>query len=145
MDTSEKYVRMCEEAEEIQRKAKLIDNFWFHGRWGVGVGTYWQPCLGCDYEMEKAFYFDGYGIKLSEKLGDMVWLPRQDQLQEMIDFDLVDRDSLLGLADFGGNFFHTDDSISWEQFWLAFVMQEEFNKIWVDEREEWASESIRKE
>ena len=58
------------------------------------------------------------------------WLPRQDQLQEMVkkDGDVVDWQFYHfandGLTDYL-NYFN-----SMEQLWLAFVMKEKHNKTW---------------
>ena len=78
-----------------------------------------------------------------------VWLPRQDQLQEMIKsyykthpsnaFECDD----FGLVEYFYNFCWLEEDRNWdkegittmEQFWLVFVMKEKHNKIW--NGEEW--------
>ena len=61
---------------------------------------------------------------------DFIWLPRQDQLQEMVDLEPI---SLL-LARFRGWFknevIHRKCLDSMEQLWLAFVMFELHGKKW---------------
>ncbi|MCK5236306.1 MAG: hypothetical protein KAR06_04895 [Deltaproteobacteria bacterium] len=69
--------------------------------------------------------------------GDTVWLPRQDQLQEMVSdgdcaYDLFHR------FEIWVNCYDAEISqleLSMEQLWLAFVMKEKYNKVW--KGEEW--------
>ena len=67
MDTSEKYVRMCSEAKEIQRL------------WSFENGDYvFDP----DFEEVQVLLY--YPAK---DISEIIWLPRQDQLQAIcIDF-----------------------------------------------------------
>ena len=60
---------------------------------------------------------------------ESVWLPRQDQLQEMTELSLVDKvgkftdwvwEDVLAKQSFQ----------SMEQLWLAFVMKEKYGKMW---------------
>lgn len=112
MDTSEQYIEMCQRAEEIQ-ELKAIQ----------GIQYSWPLSL-VGINEEGNWYAVGKG-----------WLPRQDQLQEMVKhspydcfFDGVPNDN-------GGekqkieHYFLQFES-SWEQLWLAFVMKEKFGKVW---------------
>ena len=105
MDTSERYIKMCVKAEEIQKLDKDEDNNFYE----------YSPYPNC------------HGHHMP------VWLPRQDQLQEMVVKEeevpnkLSYRFALWTL--FSGNKF-----TSMEQLWLAFVMKEKFNKIWGGEK-----------
>lgn len=110
MDTSKEYIKMCEKAEEIQRSDE--------GLRGESDGIH--------YISDDVFY-------LGER--KCIWLPHQDQLQEM-----VNDDNLTALL---------QDFISWlakqcnlpmhmtsmEQLWLAFVMSEKYQKVW--DGDEW--------
>ena len=124
MDISKQYIKMCESAKEIQKLVQ--DNF---------DGTYGS---------EKDFW--GY----SERKDRLVWLPRQDQLQKML------KDThTLGAIIQGLYWFYepehfcpdTDNEYreckcssigierrkmfeTIEQFTLAFVMDELYNKKW---------------
>lgn len=78
----------------------------------------------------------------------LIWLPRQDQLQEMMKAKyerLVDRDPVdwfcFGIPGYiwSDEFGYGDDNeeigyyrqfISMEQLWLAFVMKEKYDKAW---------------
>ncbi len=114
MDTSKKYIKMCEKAEEIQRR--------------------WEHIQG-------DFYFDGANKKVKNKNTTFklaenypcIWLPRQDQLQEMIGEEWW---KILG--DFVDYITSIHPSVeSFEQLWLAFVMWEKYQKVWNDRRGEW--------
>ena len=70
----------------------------------------------------------------------MVWLPRQDQLQGMIDWESRGENGVYYQTDVLRDFVHSaayksdmpvnDRWPTWEQLWLAFVMKEKFNKVW---------------
>jgi hypothetical protein len=110
MDKSKEYVRMCEEAEEIQ---KLRD--------------YKNPFSGSAIAMRAGGNFIFYKDK------KVVWLPRQDQLQEMVK---LERENNYFLLDRFNSFVQTVSISqnlllkSLEQLWLAFVMKEKYNKVW---------------
>jgi len=74
MDVSKKYLKMCEKAEEIQEVAPRDQcNF--------------LPFTTAAYQLPYVLGLDGsYWVKVPKDLGTfgVVWLPRQDQLQEII-------------------------------------------------------------
>ncbi len=117
MDVSETYIEMCEKAEEIQELSP------------------WQ-------------HDDGHNFwHVFETLPkNNVWLPRQDQLQEMLGLpmpELLDKlyteiwteDHGIMIPDWAEVRDKRNRSTgkwlvySWEQLWLAFVMKEN-NKVW---------------
>ena len=72
-------------------------------------------------------------------LPDVVWLPRQDQLQEIIAPPYSSQHSIYGLPHTFARFVEFSDGQasdyiqqfhSMEQLWLAFVMKERWNKTW---------------
>jgi len=113
MDTSETYIKMCD-CKEIQEL--------------------------CQWDMEKDFF---WLIPIPDKnfpLVKTVWLPRQDQLQEMVSeypahwvafLNWSERDYPIKVYDGQERqplpFWHFQ---SMEQLWLAFVMKEKFGKLW---------------
>lgn len=134
MDKTDKYIRMCYEArKELKpylRKHRDSDG-----------------CIGPDFEMGS---LDGVDI--------LIWLPKQCQLQRMLgdyiasELEFVPSDydikcAFLDFIDWMGKQYHNDPFTcvptnnfdSGEQLWLAFVMQEIFNKKWDDEK--WKIES----
>ena len=114
MDTSKEYIKMCEKAREIQN---LIDMFQLGNFLWRGKAYLYEACV-CDavpcFKDEK------------------VWLPRQDELQDMIE-KVVDYETTAILE----SKFHEFlvwlgewDFTSMEQLWLAFVMFEKYKKVW---------------
>ena len=110
MDTTEKYIKMCEKAGEIQKQRPNIFE---------DIKSYWHPAI------------------------PNVWLPRQDQLQEMV------ADRLLGLQTVCAEMYEFAISAgetsgitidgTMEQLWLAYVMHEKYQKVWDEEEEEWVN------
>lgn len=129
MDISKKYIKMCKKAKEIQKL--------------------WKPITGDLYvdnrQTKKEAEITPSGIFLRHVIDGQeewfIWLPRQDQLQEMIDDPIEFAiDKFYSLQEYG-NAFHDyidnqTDSKYWksmqsmEQLWLAFVMKEKYNKVW---------------
>lgn len=164
MDTSNEYVKMCEKAEEIQTiwKPSIGDYHWrkytvFGDElddqiWGndncpeitilhtkSSVDGYWFACTK-DGEERTFSNYEGV-VKCTS-----IWLPRQDQLQEMIDTQQRDWINVLEMftiwAFWGINEYTLSPSpifygmgiphnvFSMEQLWLAFVMKEKYGKVW---------------
>lgn len=161
MDTSEQYIKLCERAEEIQklRQWRYYDNdllretregnfeegdyIWVDsGIYLIGGDCYEvQEYSRYGLEIASAGYCEGYGFNVKK----VIWLPRQDELQEM-----VDEGNVLELLSAFDCFIYTDFKIapqnnliqrrfwnlyvtqftSMEQLWLAFVMKEKYNKTW---------------
>ena len=129
MDTSEQYIKMCEKAEEIQKGHQ-----WVYDDLFVSPKEYYRdkPLI---WGRDKRFRDPPY-----------TWLPRQDQLQEMIDQQQRDWVNVLEMftlyAFYGDNTYTLGGTpvyygmgiphnvFSMEQLWLAFVMKEKFNKTW---------------
>lgn len=66
---------------------------------------------------------------------NLIWLPRQDQLQEM-----VEKEDIGGLVWRFTQWWNVQRvgkscRLSFEQLWLAYVMKEKYNKVWNDK--EW--------
>lgn len=128
MDTSETYINMCERAELIQVQWSISE-----GDWYIDTVTFPSQRIltiagGCPS-------FDDYERRhLKECQRRSFWLPRQDQLQDMIktifaweklnQFNCWFDEEVLtrGILQF--------DNSSFEQLWLAFVMKEKYNKTW---------------
>lgn len=143
MDTSKEYILMCSKADEIQTLRS----------WSILTESYnLQP---------NDFYFGyhpevGYDDVIYESLPTFrernikYWLPRQDQLQDLVSY-LYD-DNLNLILQFKQLFLDPNDydekilqkylSYSMEQLWLEFVMKEKHNKIWDNERLEWIKQDI---
>lgn len=163
MDTTPEYIKMCEKAEEIQKMWEPIGGDWYladyHGAtgfskeqeqqiWGDKPET-WERIQILSYKPSgtKDLYISTVGENSTiVSVKDLfkrrtVWLPRQDQLQE------IWREGEAGLAVgevklliewMYQNKSYVFDFDTHEQLWLAFVMKEKFNKVW--NREEWIKE-----
>ena len=137
MDTSKQYIKMCEKAEEIQ---KILDGDFGDDDDRVVAykptphrpqGGGWLVKFSWPYECPLDEYF--------------VYLPRQDQLQEMVHIDGVcdgvqfmarlDRFDCFVWPEEMGDSVNLNYVASMEQLWLAFVMKELYRKAWSGE--EW--------
>lgn len=139
MDTSEKYIKMCEAAQEIQelRVNKNFDrNDFFHIiEWNeIDVDQNTKEEIKIDLRGDLVFDFT--------KKCKYIWLPRQDQLQEILmdDYDNRRDDLMMDFYDFyaenegleGFEYYQ-----KFEIFWLTFAMQEKYNKVWDGKNEKW--------
>ena len=148
MDTSEKYILLCEKAEEVQKewtdKTAQMGDFYQLGVTKLNkpaiciLGCHWKECEGCTTEVDML-------------RDECIWLPRQDQLQKMLDerkttYFLVEdfsdfmTDNLLedhGDVPYTPPFRKEWGKASMEQLWLAFVMHEKYSKQWDEEKGEW--------
>ena len=141
MDTSVQYIKMCEKAEEIQKawKPHKFDDYIQLGYHDKPVKIIGGICVGD--------YFIG-----AKDCGE-VWLPTQEQLQEIIiptlksrynkyhDLEKMERIAnwivriFWGFTEHNGREIHSNNIT---ELWLAFVMHEKYNKIWTGEK--WVKE-----
>ncbi len=160
MNTSKEYIKMCEKTGEMQTKHKWQerDLFWCPGiedeterlsqklskkiakilNRDLALGIYSDKHLICEFcgEENNLYPFDKFFPS-----DEVIWLPRQDQLQEMYYKDdgrhSIDIINTFQVELFG-NLRYYDKFNSMEQLWLAFVMKEKYNKIW--NGEDWEKE-----
>ena len=137
MDTSETYIKMCEKAEEIQLDWNPAsgDLYYEHiDRKPLALWTDYDRAellvhriIGSDDEQNLA------SLRISSHVkADAIWLPRQDQLQEMVisryRYEIV-ASLLMDFERWRDTYGH-NELTSMEQLWLAFVMKEKYGKIW---------------
>ena len=114
MDTSKEYIEMCSGAVEVQDK--LPRNEDENGKKWVDGST--------------------YTIKYDIETKRLIWLPRQDQLQDMLVkkyggiFSVICR-----FCDWFQHEDYSGETITGEQLWLKFVMHELHGKQW--DGEDW--------
>jgi len=128
---TENYIKMCEKAEEIQKSNINIGKRHFSNQdfvaYNFGEGLKVYVCN------EISWYWT---------IQDLIWLPTQEQLQEMIlsnpnaDFQplwliskfkfFTDR---INIGSMG-----TGIENSMNELWLAFIMKELYHKIWTDKQ-----------
>jgi hypothetical protein len=122
MDTSKRYIEMCEKAEEIQKIEPS--------------NSYSKFQQGNVYHFDDRVYYQHVppnvpGIKTT-------WLPRQDQLQDMIkayDDKEYTADEKRAVWFMVYEFSVSTEFDSFESLWLQFVMCHKYFKIWKDQ--EW--------
>jgi len=134
MGTLKEYIKMCERAEEIQSKWKPISG-------DVIRHIITRDILIVDnfdkLKDKTRITICGHCSLLYVLNDESIWLPRQDQLQEMIKMRF--QNHLWSMAIYFGEWLQNKenfaglspiDNKSMEQLWLAFVMKEKYNKIW---------------
>jgi hypothetical protein len=126
MDKSSRYIKMCESAKVIQKQwAPDFGDFFVSMSLGLT-----SPCQTITSDLEKKWSY--------LKTIKAVWLPRQDQLQDIViekyatPWDLAVAFSNVLMGD-NASYFDNFDSM--EKLWLAFIMLEKYKKRWKDE--EW--------
>jgi hypothetical protein len=123
MDKSSHYIKMCESAKVIQKQWKPEFGDFFVSM-SLGLTSACQTIVS-DLEKKVSYL----------KTLKAVWLPRQDQLQEMViekyatPWDLAIAFSNVLMGDKTSYF---DNFDSMEKLWLAFVMFEKSRKKWKD-------------
>jgi hypothetical protein len=114
---------MCESAKVIQKQWKPEFGDFFVSM-SLGLTSSCQPIVS-DLEKKVSYL----------KTIKAVWLPRQDQLQEMViekyatPWDLAIAFSNVLMGDKASYF---DNFNSMEKLWLAFIMLEKYKKKWKD-------------
>ena len=153
MDTTETYIKMCEKAEEIQ--PCLDDKDGVGGTWVSSLILYHTAPMNQPHNRDGYYHVtDEVAVRRCEQCGNeddyikssrAIWLPRQDQLQEMVfgTGQTWEGMAIVGQAqtilDFGNELWSESEKVrtavpqTWEQLWLAFVMKEKYQKIWNDE------------
>lgn len=157
MDRSKEYIKMCGQAKEIQNKFRLESP----GSPTKFQGSMFYLCkissILISQYLRSGFYIitrkykcwasliDGYHEICIEGLlrdfsEDVIWLPRQDQLQDI----LINNDNFTYLVDDFQIWVYQQQGFiydilsgreeklfkSMEQLWLGFIMKENYNKVW---------------
>ena len=119
------YIKMCEKAKKIQKawKPKSGDNF-----------------SDPDYEVGMILLFPVTKEQKKQFIKDKIWLPTQEQLQEMIFDNNVGVQTICSLIEqFSKSDIGCDISIfgNMNELWLTFVMYEKYHKLWSMAGERW--------
>ena len=141
MDTSETYIKMCDcpEIQEIrENKDSWVDGDYSAIRVHDWVDISEDTSKRMWVNRIEVYHSTGYFIFEYPKgypYGKRLFLPRQDQIQEMLRSDI--EHIWTGLVEFAGNLRDEYEwlnpiyrDFSWEQLWLAFYMKEKHNKLW---------------
>jgi len=138
MDCSVEYIEMCRKAVEVQELCPFQE-----GDFILNTSSISPP---------EGFLFINYRhqpdpdkpdwellYKPDQKKAFNIWLPRQDQLQDMVKDDFPDLGSILDHVRrfwINNTLYYPVDFKSMEQLWLAFVMHEKYGKKW--DGEDWS-------
>ena len=140
MDNSGEYIEMCRKAYEVQefKKHYHLGNSVFYNRLDT-------VCTVVDIDINEGcnlpkvvFIEDGVvgGDWVNDwELRDLIWLPSQDQLQEII--DKTPYSCFLDFSEYIERHTLTININSGEQLWLAFAMEETYSKQWNSKTKEW--------
>lgn len=125
MDNSKEYILQCEKAEEIQHDELKIGDY-------ISQKNFYEPII---ISWRKEDEYVGCNDSIGCHCADCIWLPRQDQLQDLIEDNWKSDYPLYFLAMFIKFWKHYDEKYitkfsSMEQLWLAFVMKEKYSKQW---------------
>lgn len=118
MDLTEKYIKMCEKAKDIQE--------------------HWKPKKGDFYIVPEGYV---QIVSVEDKplfmAMDVAWIPRQDQLQDMIS-ELWEAGMVLnyGLMPQHRRT-HLHKAKTFEQAWLMEVMFTKYGKVWDADKQDW--------
>jgi len=127
MDTTDKYIKMCEEAKKLQEQWKMERGDFYIIPFAAR--GYSSPIL-----LDRK-YRDYRQLSWTHLNAKLIWLFRQDDLEKMIKNFHYQR-SLQDLHKFSLTVSFAIDSP--EKLRLAFVMYEKYGKNWDNEKEEWS-------
>lgn len=137
MDKTEQYIKMCEKAE-LEHEMQVGDCYIHKANNDLGLITHRYNKDTGKVEKEDLFQFRNLTRKCNSYdliPSHIVWLPRQDQLQEIINYEYP----CILIGEFHRWFTdifiekHFDlDRRMWtlEQLWLGHTMYKVFNKVW---------------
>jgi len=145
-----RYIKMCKEAKEIQKDWKpKVGDYCVCSRRMIGILT--------SDKKQKVTYPDGntgyayVGVRLKDgalwSSRKPIWLPTQEQLQEMVttnsasshkDCELIE-DFHLWFCEFFKRLYSRPAVDDWimNQFWLVYIMYKNYNKVWHYHKEKW--------
>ena len=139
MDTSKRYITMCRKADEVKAHWKPEQGDYFYGVPHDFDDMDYERGIFRILLCEDEFYSiipDNYNIKKKEFTGfgdddETVFLPRLDDLQDMIDYELH-YDLIEEFCEWvtGLEISMKERLQTMEQTWLAFVMMKNSSKIW---------------
>ena len=144
----EMFKKMCEKAEEIQENWNRLPGDCVYNRILEKIIIFNRPTSSSNYSI--AYTTDGETKIMTQEEWDKnknVWLPRQDQLQDMAwdkEYHEDNSDHLLmrfyteihKIPDFDWQYWGRFRTM--EQKWLAFVMKSRYNKVWIND--EWGED-----
>ena len=175
MDLSEKYIIMCQKAYEIQKNVILFnydehEDILRNGYFGEeDYDIYCPKCKETNSKYDCGEYCSDCGTKTKEIVKyevkgyyegnkeNLIWLPRQDDLQEMLTREqlinlgrltfICDNNTIhartMGWIQNGDIVYIGESQIGYftgdtmEQLWLQIVMKAKYSKLWNENKQEW--------
>lgn len=131
MDTSKEYIDMCRKATEIQNPDRSIAGNYYELNGNLCISGYVR-----DWHFDELWlYTIPYGDMCKAYTRDeLVWLPRQDQLQDMMlpaNCNSADvSDTLYDFNVFVANHVDEFEYRSFEQLWIRYIMYCDHGKQW---------------
>jgi hypothetical protein len=149
MDATNRYVMMCQKAEEIQNLwvPKQCDFIINHEDLEEGV-SFCSPAESF-VRVVNMYYEEQDSKEYLQECDDLkeqaLWLPRQDQLQKITETDNTIIYSIMSKVIGSQYYDYTKNAsvaaselfYSMEQLWLGYVMREKFKKAWNEQ--DWIS------
>ena len=128
------FILMCEQAEEIQKTSnQIVDGDYYY--WSVDKKIHLSFTENFMHEHGYVVHHPEQWDYLNER--KCIWLPTQEQLQKMMTEQGYFRFTLIELFyHFASDVFKSNSSqkFSMNELWLAFVMQEKYNKAWTGDK-----------
>ena len=138
MDTSKEYLEMCKNAKEIQDlwKPRFSDFVYHFVNYLEEIGI----IVSCPKEKDLLIIYVNDRVKYIYQLDTLCWIPRQDQLQELLWNTNILEDNVTHLlirfydtihgTDPEDRDFYWTQFNTFEQLWLTFYMWSKHYKIW---------------
>ena len=149
MDATNRYVMMCQKAEEIQNLWRPKQCDFIINLTDIEEGLSFCKPAESLIQVVNMYYEEkdneNYLRECEEVKEEALWLPRQDQLQKIIEPD-NSRVYAMMINVIESQYYDAPKQTmvsapeifhSMEQLWLAYIMREKFKKEWNDE--EWAT------
>ena len=145
MDKTAKYIEMCNKAKEVQKVWVKASGDFFYDHSHVKI------LMDRGFEKDESIAYSAVSVKCIPLVYvRFCWLPRQDQLQSIAG-------TIWGMdythpCTFGeGMVAHIWEGCpevqtyywsmkTWEQFWLAIVMKEKYQKVWSTTKKDWVGQ-----
>lgn len=137
MDTSEKYIKMCEAAQEIQAQWKPEESDVIYSLHSAKTMFVCADSRNWTYYKKIKEYQTMNGDKETyvHRWYGAVWLPRQDQLQKMAwptDIIIHASDMIFTFNSFCRDYNNWKTYDTMEQLWLGYLMERGCEKTWLD-------------
>jgi len=138
MDTTEKYIKMCEKATEIQGHKFILGDYFCYSEDKdyvyIITSTFDTQGGGTLLRGHSVNHKDIWDEKeVHSQFSDKpVWLPTQDQLQEMMYESPMSESTVQDMVGYLYKFAFEESHgiVSMEQLWLTFIMESYHKKKW---------------